>query len=72
MQIRAEVRVRYAAQPVSARVTLTDTEIYARLDQPVRAVTPGQSAVFYEGDSLLFGGEIRACREAKNPEFFPA
>ena len=33
-------------------------------DAPVRAVTPGQSCVFYAGDLVLGGGVIRESREA--------
>src|SRR5690242_20513551 len=57
-----EVKVRYKAQPVSGRVTpLPDGRAEVALEQPIRAVTPGQAAVFYggaEGDEVLGGGLI--------------
>jgi tRNA-specific 2-thiouridylase len=33
-------------------------EITATFDQPQRAITPGQAAVFYEGDTVVGGGWI--------------
>ena len=59
LPLRAKVRVRYrhegdaalvtAAEPGGARVVF---------DTPVRAVTRGQTAVFYDGDRVLGGGRI--------------
>ena len=37
---------------------LDDDRIDVRFDEPVAAVTPGQSAVFYSGDICLGGGII--------------
>ncbi len=57
--IEAEVKLRYAAPPVPARVRfISDAEAEVILESPVRAVTPGQSAVFYRDGILLFGGFI--------------
>ncbi len=37
---------------------LLEREILATFDEPQRAVTPGQSAVFYDGDEVVGGGRI--------------
>ncbi len=52
------VKLRYAAPPVMAKVTFREYAAELILDKPVRAVTPGQSAVFYDGDILVCGGFI--------------
>ncbi len=53
------VRVRYRAPEARAVVTpLADGRASVVFDQPQRAVTPGQAAVFYRGDEVLGGGII--------------
>ncbi len=57
--VRVQGKVRYAAKPVEATVEIKGDEAYVVFDQPVRAITPGQSVVFYDGDDVLFGGIIK-------------
>jgi tRNA-uridine 2-sulfurtransferase len=57
----ARVKMRYKAPAVSALVTpLPDGRAHIRLERPQRAITPGQAAVFYdgEGEQVLGGGLI--------------
>jgi tRNA-specific 2-thiouridylase len=57
--IHCSVKVRYRDPGHPAWVyPLTDGEARIEFVNPVRAVTPGQSAVFYEGDLVLGGGVI--------------
>ncbi|UCC43585.1 MAG: tRNA 2-thiouridine(34) synthase MnmA [Candidatus Zixiibacteriota bacterium] len=62
-EFKADVKIRYLHDPARARVKiLNDRSVSVSFQQPQRAITPGQSAVFYEDDVVLGGGLIRSSR----------
>ncbi|MBZ5600992.1 MAG: tRNA 2-thiouridine(34) synthase MnmA [Acidobacteriia bacterium] len=57
--IRAEIKIRNKHAAAPATITPVDaTHVEVRFDEPQRAVTPGQGAVFYSGELVLGGGWI--------------
>jgi tRNA-specific 2-thiouridylase len=57
--LRARVKVRYRHLEAAATVTpLPHRRVEVHFDEPQRAITPGQAAVFYDGDVCLGGAWI--------------
>ncbi len=57
--IKVEAKVRYLHPPAQAFVIPeANGKIKVKFDQPQQAVTPGQSVVFYERDTVVGGGTI--------------
>lgn len=58
--IRCEVKIRYNHKGAPATLIPTgDNSAIIRFDQPQRAPADGQSAVFYDDDTVIGGGIIR-------------
>lgn len=57
--IRADVKIRFRAKEQPALITPNgDGTVTVVFDEPQRSVTPGQSAVIYDGNTVLGGGRI--------------
>ena len=57
VRCRAKIRYRQKEQPATA-YPIGDAMVKIVFDEPQRAITPGQSAVLYDGDVVLGGGTI--------------
>lgn len=53
-----QVRTRYRQSLINCELVTTGDAVAVKLHEPVRAITPGQSAVFYDGERCLGGGIV--------------
>ncbi len=57
--MRVSVKIRHRHEPAPALIEkVGDDEILVTFEQAQRAITPGQAAVFYQGDVVVGGGWI--------------
>jgi len=57
--IRVSAKIRHRHPPAMATLSRVDgNTVHALFDEPQRAITPGQSAVFYQEDEVVGGGWI--------------
>ncbi|MBE6949472.1 MAG: tRNA 2-thiouridine(34) synthase MnmA [Ruminococcaceae bacterium] len=57
--VRVEAKIRYSQKTASALLhPLEEGKALLEFDTPQRAPTPGQSAVFYDGETVIGGGVI--------------
>lgn len=59
-EIKCKVKIRYRQPEQDAVVKpISETAVRIIFDQPQRAITPGQAAVIYDGDTVLGGGVLK-------------
>jgi tRNA-specific 2-thiouridylase len=56
--LEVEVKTRYSSKQAKAKLYEENKLIKVEFEEPQRAITPGQSAVFYIDDIVLGGGKI--------------
>ena len=58
-ELRVKAKIRYSAKEADATIyPIEDSRVKVVFDTPQRAITPGQSVVFYQGDVVVGGGTI--------------
>jgi tRNA-specific 2-thiouridylase len=63
---RVAVQVRHRAPAAAAEIIrLTANEVELALDEPVAAITPGQSVVVYDEARVLGGGIIETAKRSR-------
>ncbi len=63
---QVHVQIRHHAAPAAAELVRSDgAEIELALDEPVSAISPGQSIVVYDGTRMLGGGIIESGRNSR-------
>jgi tRNA-uridine 2-sulfurtransferase len=61
-EFEAEVKVRYKSPPTPALVRLRGEGLEVEVRQRLRAITPGQAAVLYDGDRVIGGATIASAK----------
>ncbi|MGB6370272.1 MAG: aminomethyltransferase beta-barrel domain-containing protein, partial [Atribacterota bacterium] len=57
--VKAEVKIRYNSKKSPAIISpYGEDRVLINFEKPQRAITPGQSTVFYQGDVVVGGGII--------------
>ena len=56
--LEVDVKTRYSSNVAKAKIIQDGEYIKINFNEPQRAITPGQSAVFYIGDIVVGGGKI--------------
>ncbi|MCZ7645777.1 MAG: tRNA 2-thiouridine(34) synthase MnmA [Planctomycetota bacterium] len=64
--LRCEAKVRHSPVTHACTVHPDGEAIRVHFDEPVRAITPGQAVVLYEGEEILGGGWIERALENAN------
>ncbi len=57
-KVRAKVKIRYKQEEQPAEINFTKDGANVTFNEPQRAISRGQAAVFYDGDIVLGGGTI--------------
>jgi tRNA-specific 2-thiouridylase len=59
--VQVTAKIRYSGLDAPATLEANaDGSATLTFDEPQRAVTPGQAAVFFQGDRVLGGGVVKA------------
>lgn len=58
-EIRVTAKIRYSAKETAAKVIPYKNGVIVKFDNPQRAITKGQSVVFYQDDIVIGGGIIK-------------
>ena len=59
-ELEIDVKIRYASKKEKAKIVkIEDNKIKIQFAEPVKSITPGQSAVFYIDNILIGGGIIK-------------
>ena len=68
--VRVEAKIRHRHTPAAATIHMpTADSVEVTFDEPQRAITPGQSVVWYQDDLVIGGGVIdRACVDSPSVE----
>ena len=62
LPLTCHAKIRYRQADQACEISFSKSKVQVSFTAPQRAVTPGQSVVFYEGDICLGGGVIEAAQ----------